>query len=968
MNDLRVNLELRATDKGLVGQVRVSERELRKLNTGVRDTGRVAKAATRETGKFTSHIHRMVAAAALFDVFRRNASLVIGFGQAMSDLSAITGAVGEDLQFYRQQAIALGSETTKTASEVVAAFKLVGSARPELLANREALVAVTKEVILLAEASGLDIPTATRAAVTSLNQFGEASDQAGRFVNVLAAGAKFGAAEIPNVALALKQSGASAANANVSFEETNALIQLLAKGGIQGAEAGTALRQILIRLSTSGNREITPAVVGISTALQNLQAQFNSIEDPVALAIAQKELFGDEAVNAALSVLRFSNEINPLVDKLTGTSTALEQARARTDNLRGDLDRLSSAWEGLTLSITENDGVVRASVQNLTRLLQVMGNNSEQIVKVIGLVAQLAISYAGLKIIQRVSTWMQTYTAAVGTASVATRGLTRALGPLAAAFLVGELIAEYLGHLDTAADKERELAASRKKQADDAIQDLAKFYQALYGSPEAVQKQITEIEATTTALEKRNAVLLKTPGFDAKLIRNKNIKEAVNEAREELIKNNEQIEKSKMDIEALGLAYGKLSRIATAAEESKVRAAETASKEVIKASESAANSILREYARIGDVGVDTYQRQINAVNRWYETHTTALHNGSENYNELIAKADQYKAAILQQVEVEREAAAERERIAQAEQEATREREKAKQLETILQGVDSAFTVGQSGAVPESQEERLAERKDNELNLLTDENTSKEEQLKELLANQLISEEDYHKQRGDLRARYNAAERNIIQKHAQDEAQLAAQRQIQILSGVAGTLGQLSQLASNAGAESFNLYKAFALGQAVISGYLAINKALSEGGPYAGPILASIAAAQTGIQIAKISQQQPPAREFGGPVSSGKPYIVGERGSELFIPQSAGQIVSNRTLNQQTNVASSNVRVSVNVVNNADVDVQAQDDGEGNIDIIINKIDDALSEKISRGNSPTGRAIGTTFGLSRAGNY
>src|SRR5690606_11091448 len=108
----------------------------------------------------------------------------------------ITGATGDDLAYYEEQAKKIGQTTSLSASQAVEAFKLIGSAKPELLSNKEALAAMTEEAIKLAEASGMDLPDAANSLASALNQFGESSEEANRYINVMAAGAKEGSAEI----------------------------------------------------------------------------------------------------------------------------------------------------------------------------------------------------------------------------------------------------------------------------------------------------------------------------------------------------------------------------------------------------------------------------------------------------------------------------------------------------------------------------------------------------------------------------------------------------------------------------------------------------------------------------------------------------------------------------------------------------------------------------------------------------
>ncbi|OIN55416.1 phage tail tape measure protein, partial [Arsenicibacter rosenii] len=125
-------------------------------------------------------------------------------------------------EYLKNQAKETGPQFGMTAADMLKAYQLMGSAKPELLANKEALAETTKEAIILAKAGKMDLAEAAKVTAESLNQWGAKSDQARRFINVMAAGAKEGAAEINEMSGSLKASGTVAASAKLSFEQTNA--------------------------------------------------------------------------------------------------------------------------------------------------------------------------------------------------------------------------------------------------------------------------------------------------------------------------------------------------------------------------------------------------------------------------------------------------------------------------------------------------------------------------------------------------------------------------------------------------------------------------------------------------------------------------------------------------------------------------------------------------------------------------
>lgn len=336
---------------GAVRGARKVKTELQTIREKMFQTQTTAKKTSTSMAGFTKSLIGPVGvvvglaamAKALTDAVRVSAT----FEAAVSELSAITGAAGEDLEFLSDKAKELGAASTLGATQVAQGFKLIASAKPELLESGEALAAVTKEAITLAEAAKLDLPTAAKALAGSLNQFGEGAEEAARFINVLAAGSQKGATEIPQLTESLKVAGTVAAGAGLSFETTIAAIETLGEVEIKGAEAGTNLRNVILRLQQQGIDQINPKVVGLTQAFRNLnQLQLTDIE--------LIKIFGAETVSAATALSERTKRTDELQTAITGTNTAQEQAEINNMNLEGQLKLLGSAYEGLQIAIGEN--------------------------------------------------------------------------------------------------------------------------------------------------------------------------------------------------------------------------------------------------------------------------------------------------------------------------------------------------------------------------------------------------------------------------------------------------------------------------------------------------------------------------------------------------------------------------------------------------------------------------------------
>ncbi|MBN0379666.1 phage tail tape measure protein, partial [Pseudomonas aeruginosa] len=94
--------------------------------------------------------------------------------------------------------------TEYSASQAAEALKLMASAKPELLKTSDGLQKATKSALILAQAAGTTLPDATRTLALSLNQYGASAQEADRYINVLAAGARYGSSEIVDTAAAIK--------------------------------------------------------------------------------------------------------------------------------------------------------------------------------------------------------------------------------------------------------------------------------------------------------------------------------------------------------------------------------------------------------------------------------------------------------------------------------------------------------------------------------------------------------------------------------------------------------------------------------------------------------------------------------------------------------------------------------------------------------------------------------------------
>ncbi|MCH9735872.1 MAG: phage tail tape measure protein [Actinomycetia bacterium] len=193
----------------------------------------------------------------------------MAFEDAMVSVSQITGATGEQLDFYSNKVQEVARKHGIASSEIAVALKDIASGKSELLETPAALVKITDKAAELSRATGIMVPESVKAMIGSLNMFQKGAEHVGKFSDILVKGAQVGASEVGQTAEALKNVGNIAASNNISFLETNALLQAMSKANLKGAEAGTGLAGIL-RFIKKKLPKLDVKKMGISNVLKEI--------------------------------------------------------------------------------------------------------------------------------------------------------------------------------------------------------------------------------------------------------------------------------------------------------------------------------------------------------------------------------------------------------------------------------------------------------------------------------------------------------------------------------------------------------------------------------------------------------------------------------------------------------------------------------------------------------------------------
>ncbi|TXI13506.1 MAG: phage tail tape measure protein [Pedobacter sp.] len=295
----------------------------------------------------------------------------IALNTSLMDLSAITGLTGKALDGIGEAARSSARVFGTDAAQNVESYKLLLSQlSPDIAKNGAALKEMGDHVNTLSKTMGGNTVAATEVLTTAMNQYGisldnpmQASKTMAEMMNIMAAAAKEGSAELPQIKSALENVGMVAKTTGVTFSETNAAIQVLDKAGKKGAEGGVALRNTLSILSEGRflPKQTRAALedAGISIArladqTSPLSARLNALRPVINDTALITKLFGKENAAAAIALINGSEAIDSYNRKIQGTNTAADQAKIVMSSYQECINRLTARFTDLKIILFES--------------------------------------------------------------------------------------------------------------------------------------------------------------------------------------------------------------------------------------------------------------------------------------------------------------------------------------------------------------------------------------------------------------------------------------------------------------------------------------------------------------------------------------------------------------------------------------------------------------------------------------
>lgn len=313
------------------------------------------------------------------------------FNAQLKEVEAITGVTGSALDDLGSKARKTAKDFGGDASAMMESYKsILSRLGPDIANDQKALDLMGRNVATLSKTMGNDAVGAMDALTTSMLQMGvdlsnpmEAAQEMTRMMNVMAAGAKYGAAEVPSVSAAYKVAGVEIKNAKVSFEEGNAALQALAQGGKYGEQGGTALRNILGKMAgidvipKDAQEKLKALGVNydiVSDKTLPLTTRLRELKKAQADATLFAQMFGTENSAAANILVDSIDAQDKMTKAITGTNTATEQADTIMSGWTERMNKVKVWFTDLKIGMFDVTSKITPFIDGLAGTVVVMAN------------------------------------------------------------------------------------------------------------------------------------------------------------------------------------------------------------------------------------------------------------------------------------------------------------------------------------------------------------------------------------------------------------------------------------------------------------------------------------------------------------------------------------------------------------------------------------------------------------------
>lgn len=375
------------------------------------------------------------------------------FTAAMSKVSALSGATGDDLERLAEKAKEMGAATKYTSTEAAEALQymaLAGWDTEEMLVGLE-------PILKLAGAAAMDLGRASDIVTDGLTAFGMTAADAAHFSDVLSVAMSKSNTDVEQLGEAFKYIGPLAGSMGYSIEDVSLALGIMANSGIKASQGGTALRATLLNLIQPTDKQ-TIAMQELGIQLYNMDGSARPLRDVLEdmrgkfANLTEEEKANYSATLAgAVGMSGFSAIVNASEAEWDALANSIDNADGAAmgmydtmnNNLQGSMIQLSSAFEALKLELGE---MLTPVIQKVTVLLQQLvkwligldENTKKNAITIAALVAAigplLIIVGKAITIIGTVSKALGVVKAAILAINAPIAAIVAAIGVLVAAF------------------------------------------------------------------------------------------------------------------------------------------------------------------------------------------------------------------------------------------------------------------------------------------------------------------------------------------------------------------------------------------------------------------------------------------------------------------------------------------------------------------------------------------------------
>ena len=285
------------------------------------------------------------------------------FEAGMSEVSAITGATGKDMEALEQQAKKLGATTKFSATDAAEGMKYFGMAGYKT----DQIMSALPATLNLAAAGGTDLGIACDIVSDAMTGLGMSANETSKFTDIMAATITNSNTNIELMGETLKYVGPVAGALGINMVDLSVAIGLMGNAGIKGSQAGTVLRAGLTNL-VKPTKEMKVAMekygielvknadgsINMMDTMENLRSTLGGL-DQATQAQALSTIFGKEAMSGWAAIVNASEgDFNKLSEAIANSDgKASDMAKTMQDNLKGSIDNMKSALEGVLNAIGE---------------------------------------------------------------------------------------------------------------------------------------------------------------------------------------------------------------------------------------------------------------------------------------------------------------------------------------------------------------------------------------------------------------------------------------------------------------------------------------------------------------------------------------------------------------------------------------------------------------------------------------